>query len=199
MCDIKQSRRSYNQLPNPTSPSVTPPAGAGGARSVAADHLDVRHLDSMHFRHLTFAIIIVGGMLVPGRVVALNPLVQEVRPVHAVADVSKTVTVVGGMVWYDSEPATHGIRFPPGVYVLEAEDADFLYFRSPKALELRIFKDSKMVGVRNIPGGLMLSKHLISMVPGAGYVDESGSNKMMLWKLGARFLQLKGKNWKKSF
>jgi hypothetical protein len=27
-----------NQLPDPTSPSVTPPAGAGGAPSVAADH-----------------------------------------------------------------------------------------------------------------------------------------------------------------
>ena len=27
-----------NQLPDPTSPSVTPPAGAGCAPSVAADH-----------------------------------------------------------------------------------------------------------------------------------------------------------------
>jgi hypothetical protein len=27
-----------NQLPDPTSPSVTPPAGAGGAPSVTADH-----------------------------------------------------------------------------------------------------------------------------------------------------------------
>jgi hypothetical protein len=27
-----------NQLPDPTSPSVTPPAGAGGTPSVAADH-----------------------------------------------------------------------------------------------------------------------------------------------------------------
>jgi len=27
-----------NQLPDPTSPSVTPPAGAGAAPSVAADH-----------------------------------------------------------------------------------------------------------------------------------------------------------------
>ena len=30
--------RMPNQLPDPTSPSVTPPAGAGGAPSVAADH-----------------------------------------------------------------------------------------------------------------------------------------------------------------
>ena len=31
-------RNMPNQLPDPTSPSVTPPAGAGGAPSVAADH-----------------------------------------------------------------------------------------------------------------------------------------------------------------
>jgi len=31
-------RYGSNQLPDPTSPSVTPPAGAGGAPSVAADH-----------------------------------------------------------------------------------------------------------------------------------------------------------------
>ena len=31
-------RKMPNQLPDPTSPSVTPPAGAGGAPSVAADH-----------------------------------------------------------------------------------------------------------------------------------------------------------------
>ena len=31
-------KRTPNQLPDPTSPSVTPPAGAGGAPSVGADH-----------------------------------------------------------------------------------------------------------------------------------------------------------------
>jgi hypothetical protein len=36
-CDA-QSRPQPNQLPDPTSPSDTPPAGAGGAPSVAADH-----------------------------------------------------------------------------------------------------------------------------------------------------------------
>jgi hypothetical protein len=33
-----QIRNGSNQLPDPTSPSVTPPAGAGAAPSVAADH-----------------------------------------------------------------------------------------------------------------------------------------------------------------
>lgn len=153
----------------------------------------------MRVRYLSFAILFAGAFLAPLRVFALNPLVNEVRPVHATADATKTVTVIGGMVWYDGNPALHGIRFPPGLYVLEAEDADYLYFRSPKPLELRIFKDGKMVDGRDIPGGIMLTKHLLSLVPGAGYIDDTGTNKIMLWKLGANFLQLKGTNWKKSF
>ena len=35
---IDNRRRKPNQLPDPTSPSVTPAAGAAGAPSVAADH-----------------------------------------------------------------------------------------------------------------------------------------------------------------
>jgi hypothetical protein len=153
----------------------------------------------MHIRHLSLSVLLAMGFMVPLRVVALNPLANEVRPVHATADANKSVTVIDGMVWYDGNPASHGIRFPPGVYFLEAEDADYLYFRSSKPLELRTFKEGKMVDGRDIPGGLMLSKHPISMIPGAGYIDDTGPNKMMLWKLGANFLQLKGKFWTKSF
>ena len=36
--DFRAYKNGANQLPDPTSPSVTPPAGAGGAPSVAADH-----------------------------------------------------------------------------------------------------------------------------------------------------------------
>jgi|CZKI01.1.fsa_nt_gi ketosteroid isomerase-like protein len=35
---IEDDKKMANQLPDPTSPPVTPPAGAGGAPSVAADH-----------------------------------------------------------------------------------------------------------------------------------------------------------------
>ena len=36
--DFRAYKNGANQLPDPTSPSVTPPAGAGRAPSVAADH-----------------------------------------------------------------------------------------------------------------------------------------------------------------
>ena len=130
---------------------------------------------------------------------AESPLAQESRPVKAATDSKKTVTVPEGMVWYDASPPTRGLRFPPGPYVLEAEDADYLYFRSTSPLEMRVFKDGKVVDGHDIPGGIMLSKRFLSRIPAAGYIDDEGSAKMMVWKLGRDFLRREGKDWKKSF
>jgi len=150
-------------------------------------------------RYSLISVFVAATIAAPARVLALNPLTNEERPVRVMADASRNVSVIGGMVWYDTDPATHGIRYPAGVYVLEAEDADYLYFRSPAPLELRVFKSGKMIDGREIPGGLMLSKHTLSLIPGAGYIDDTDSKKLMIWKLGGNFLRLKGKSWKASF
>jgi hypothetical protein len=110
----------------------------------------------------------------------------------------ETFTVIEGMVFYDASPATRGLRFPPGVFALEAEDGDYLYLRSPAPLEFHVFKDGKAVDSRNIPGGIMVAKHF-SLVPAAGYIDTEGTKKMGVWKLGGEFLRIEGKYWKKSF
>ena len=75
---------------------------------------------------------------------AESPLAQESRPVKAVTDPKKTVTVPEGMVWYDASPPTRGLRFPAGTYVLEAEDSDYLYFRSSAPLEMRVFNEATL-------------------------------------------------------
>lgn len=131
-----------------------------------------------------------------------TPVAAELRDVKLIADVSKTVTVQEGMVWVDkSFMETRGIRFPPGVYVLEAEDSAYWYFRSPSSLEFRIFKDGKVTDSRNIPGGIMIGKDLFRYIPAAGYVDndEKENGKVMVWRLGGNFLALEGSAWKKSF
>jgi hypothetical protein len=130
---------------------------------------------------------------------AESPLVQESRPVKTATDPKKTVTVPEGMVWYDASRPTRGLRFPPGTYVLEAEDSDYLYFHSSAPLEMRLFKDGKIVDGHDIPGGIMLSKRLLTRIPAAGYIDDEGASKIMVWKLGKDFLRREGKDWKKSF
>ena len=137
-------------------------------------------------------------LLLSGCVVPMNPTANETRPVMPAADPEKTIIVPEGMVWYDSVLRSRGLRFPPGTYVLEAEDSDYWYFRSGAPLELRIFQGDKIVDGKDLPGGIMLAKHF-SMVPGAGYIDGEGKTKVMIWKLGASFLNLEGRSWKKTF
>ncbi|WP_428240172.1 hypothetical protein [Gynuella sp.] len=62
------------------------------------------------------------------------------RNVQLKQDTNKNVTLIDSMVWYDFN-RSHGILFPEGEYVLEAEDDDYYYFTAPSSLEFRTFQD----------------------------------------------------------
>jgi len=103
------------------------------------------------------------------------------------------------MVFYDGQAKTRGIRFPPGIYSLEAEDDAYWYFRSTMPLELRVFRDGKVVDSHAGEGGLMLRKAPIAATAGGAYLDNDGTSKLMVWKLGGEFLQQQGRYWSRSF
>ena len=128
-----------------------------------------------------------------------DPTASEHRPVRPASDVGKTLAVVDGMVFYDSLARNKGIRFPGGTYVLEAEDDVYWYFRAPAPLEFRIFRSGQVVDERNSPGGLMLGKATLRLVPAAGYIDGEGQERILVHKLGGEFLRLEGRYWKKTF
>jgi len=105
---------------------------------------------------------------------------------------------MGGMV-FAGPLMDRGVRFPGGVYVLEAEDADYWYFRAPAPIEFRILRGGQPVDGRDIPGGIMLSKSF-SMVPAAGYVESvDDAHRTMAWRLGGEFMRVKGRSWKVFF
>ncbi|BDA79607.1 hypothetical protein LPTSP3_g25370 [Leptospira kobayashii] len=134
-------------------------------------------------------------------IVKLSPHVNKAIEVKKISDPSKTITVPDGMVWYDENPPAAGIRFPPGIYILEVESSDYLFFHSPEPLEFRIFKNGKPVDGKKIKGGIMFAKRNNSdAAPYAGYVNgETETERIMVWKLGKDFLLREGKEWKKSF
>jgi hypothetical protein len=45
----------------------------------------------------------------------------------------------------------------------------------------------------------MLGKRSLRLVPAAGYIDDEGSTKILVWKLGGDFMSMEGKQWRKSF
>jgi len=139
-----------------------------------------------------------------------EPTAADLRSIRLESNTAKTVTVTGGMVFYNGSPGTprtKGIRFPPGVYSLEGEDDNYWYLRAPAPLEFRVFGagTDSVVDIRNIAGGIMIGKSIMKVPPAGGYIDDDGSThsdgsaKIVVWKLGSEFLHEKGKSWTESF
>jgi hypothetical protein len=134
-----------------------------------------------------------------GTLPPLDPGVHESKTVSTAYDPSKNVTVPEGMVWYAGPSRSTGIRLPPGLYSLEAEDADYWYFRSSASLEFRSFENGRPTEEHSNPGGLMLGKRSLRMVPAGAYIEGGETSKIMVWKLGGDFLAMEGRQWRKSF
>ena len=134
-----------------------------------------------------------------GGCATLNPVMSEERSVSAAAD-SRRLNLPDYIVFYD-RPGTpmRGIRMPKGGYDLEAEDAEYLYFRAPQEVEYRIFERGETVEQRTMPGGIALGKTIVRMVPAAVYVGQDEKRKVLTWKLGREFLGLEGAKWTKNF
>ncbi|MBS0658629.1 MAG: hypothetical protein JSR82_10345 [Verrucomicrobia bacterium] len=127
----------------------------------------------------------------------LGPIVSESRSVSRVGNVGRTLTV-GRALSFDSRAGgTRTIAFPPGTYVLEAEDASYWYFRAPAPLQFSELSTENWMPRAQL-GGLMIAKGP-NPFPGGGYIDGSSSSKILVWKLGPELSALEGRAWRKNF
>ena len=130
----------------------------------------------------------------------LPPTTADKRSVTSVTNSQKEIIFLEPVIWGDrpSSP-TRAVRFPKGVYKLEAEDSEYFYFKSSSDLEYRIFKNNNLVDRRFMPGGFYLSKNFINMKPAGAYLNIDKQNKILTWVLGRNFLNLEGKLWKRNY
>jgi len=130
----------------------------------------------------------------------VDPVTSEQRRAALVTDESKTVTLSEPIVWLNAPAhrASKGVRLPAGQYSLEAEDEDYLYFRAPAPIEMRLLQDGRPVEGPDVAGGLALGKAVLPVSP-AAYIDVDADHKMLVMKLGYEFLQMRGKQWMQSF
>ena len=144
-------------------------------------------------------VLIILAMYGCGTLPSFDPVTTEPKTVVLLKDSAKTVSIPEGMVWYNNRK-TQGIRFPAGIYALEAEDANYWYFRSPTPLEFRTFNSGSVIDSRDIPGGIVIGKSPLQIVPAGGYIEgETPTRKTLVWKLGGDFLRMQGEYWNKSF
>lgn len=123
------------------------------------------------------------------------------RPVQPVSDAAKAFTVLKEIDWRDGFPPTRSVLLRPGDYLLEAEDADYWYFHSPRPVEITE-KEEMMRDRRSsrygLPGGLMLAKRF-NPVPGGAYLDEPSGGKRLILEFGGDFRTMEGTHWRKEF
>jgi hypothetical protein len=128
----------------------------------------------------------------------LPPVQFENRVVTAARGKCGTLTLNEPEVWLDADlvrPATKGLRFPSGEYDLEAEDADYFYYRAPERIEARFFQDGRVTNQKFIPGGIYVSKAFIALVPAGVYQSGDDTHKTLIWKLGSDFMRSEGTKW----
>lgn len=134
--------------------------------------------------------------------IRVDPVTAEEREVTPVSDAGRTVTLSEPIVWLDAPglSATKGVKLPMGDYPIEAEDSEYLYFKAPGPIELRLLEEGAPVDGPDMSGGLALGKGaLFPVVSPAVYVDVDSTRRMLVMKLGYDFMQMRGKQWTRNF
>jgi hypothetical protein len=148
------------------------------------------------------AALIVSACLVPAcSLIRVNAVISEERQVDPLTDERKTVTFREPVVWTDApiSRASKGVRLPKGVYILEAKDADYFYFRAPAPIEMRVIQNGRPVEGQDVPGGVALAKWFFITASPVAYIDVAPGRKMLVMKLGYEFMTMRGKQWEKNF
>lgn len=143
-------------------------------------------------------LLVIGALLLEtGCATYSEPALQ--RETTAVMDESKTLTVLKEISIYGRGPEQRGFMLPMGIYILEAEDAGYWYFRSPTTVEFRIVQGMQVIAQRRLPGGVRIPKDTNAAAP-PGYFDVPAGKKEIISEItAAEFVWMEGRYWKKSF
>lgn len=142
-----------------------------------------------------FALLITGGC----GVTRLSPIEDLDQQVESVGYSTKRIVLVESMIWLDSRDARSGIILPQGIYQLEAESRDYLYFAAPDFIEYRTLRKDTEPDRRFLFGGLFVAKQLRRKIPAGAYYSISELEKVHIWRLGSDFIEMEGERWQRLY
>ncbi len=133
-----------------------------------------------------------------GALPTTNPVMSEEKIVVTTEDESKTITLNEPQVWFDGYQKNSGVMLPKGIYQLEAQDSEYLYFRAPLNIEFRSLNVTP-TQQEFVKGGIALAKNSLNIIPAGIYKSIQSDEKVLSWKLGNHFLRMEDDNWKKDY
>ncbi len=111
---------------------------------------------------------------------------------------STVLTVTSPMVFSDDRPdGQQAVRLLPGEYLSEAQDAQYIFYRSPNLIEYRQLENRQVVDGKNSAGGVAVAKEPQWTIPPYGvYMDgEKPGEKIIIFALGTEFQQHRLRSW----
>ena len=117
-----------------------------------------------------------------------SSVISEHITTHKVADENNYFLVKAPMNDADDDfDPTQGVRIAIGKCDLEAETADYQFFRSPKPVTVLMYSFGRIVNSISLQGGIMVAKH-----PGipkfCAYLDGDNDNdKVKVWVMTRHF------------
>ena len=89
----------------------------------------------------------------------------------------------------------YDIFLPAGKYVLEADDADYLYFGAPQKIGYVVAKSGALPDSRQLAGGIFLAKSDRAAHPAGAYIAWDDGKRLLLMRFDYAFTTQKGKRW----
>ena len=126
----------------------------------------------------------------------MNPVTDETRQTYPVKDDAIYVVVrQNGIHLNDSKVRTYGVLIPPGLYKLEAQDDDYLYFATSGVITRFVYDGYQLVDQNVCQGGVMIGRKTGMLVPAGVYKNDGSMNHVMIWKLTDDFMKMEGSRW----
>jgi hypothetical protein len=144
-----------------------------------------------------FAVLVFFASLPGCSSLHFNPVTSLSRAVYPVGELQSSITVVKAHRFFDSKSKVYSVTIVPGVYVLDAQDGDYWYYRAPVALQRAIYESDNSARPDFFPGGIAIGKRKNMIFPAAVYKSDGSLDRIILWRFGSEFHKVEGTVWKR--
>ena len=98
--------------------------------------------------------------------------------------------------WFSSQDGgRYDIWLPQGIYHVEGQDDDYLYYQAPERVSLGKQKMSSEQDGKLYDGGIFISKNTSAKYSSGAYVDYENGRKLLLFFFDSRFTKQEGETW----
>jgi hypothetical protein len=129
---------------------------------------------------------------------ATHPASNRIYEQRAASSASsqRMLVLTDPLDWHSTQDGgRYDIWLPQGIYHVEGQDDDYLYYLAPERVSLGKQKMSSEQDGKLYDGGIFISKNAGAKYSSGAYVDYDNGKKLLLFFFDSRFTKQEGKSW----